>query len=123
MTREVSAHSEQLTQHHASAQVLAGEDGQTRAVWIAGLLPKEAARAIGQLIEQAMPVMKRILDGLAEKNEKNRAALHSALVTKSFVAKAADAKRSSSNRSICVRLQNQPSEASLCVRKVSCARP
>jgi len=67
-----SARREQLTHHNASVQAFAGEDGQTRVVWIADVLPNEAAGAMGQLIEQAMLVMKKTLDALAEKNEKNR---------------------------------------------------
>jgi hypothetical protein len=70
-----SARSEQLTHHNASHQVLAGEDGETRVVWIADLLPNEAASAVGQLMEQGMRVMKKTLDTLAEKNEKSRPAL------------------------------------------------
>ena len=66
-----SARREQLIHHNASVQAFAGEDGQTRVVWIADVLPNEAAGAMGQLIEQAMRVMKKTLDALAEKNEKN----------------------------------------------------
>ena len=67
-----SARSEQLTHHNASAQVLAGEDGQTRVIWIADLLPNEAARVIGPMMEQGMAVRKKTLDAVAEKNaEKN----------------------------------------------------
>jgi hypothetical protein len=74
-----SARSERLTHHNASAQVLAGEDGQTRVIWIADLLPDEAAGVIGQMMEQGMGVMKKTLDAIAaknaEQNEKNRAVL------------------------------------------------
>src|SRR5690242_21268777 len=66
-----SARREQLTHHNASVQAFAGEDGQTRVVWIADVLPNEAAGPMSQLIEQAMRVMKKTLDALAEKNEKN----------------------------------------------------
>src|SRR5215472_13609607 len=70
-----SARSEQLTHHNASAQVLAGEDGQTRVIWIADLLPNEAAGMMDQMMEQGIGVMKKTLDALEEKKEKNRAAL------------------------------------------------
>jgi hypothetical protein len=41
-------------------------DGQTKLVWIADLLPNEAAGPIGQMMEQGMTVMKATLDRLAE---------------------------------------------------------
>jgi Fe-S cluster assembly scaffold protein SufB len=59
-----SARSEQLTHHNASAQVLTGEGGETRVVWIADLLPNEAATVIGPMMEQGMSVMKKTLDAL-----------------------------------------------------------
>jgi hypothetical protein len=65
-----SAESEHLTHHNASAQVLSGEDGQTRLVWIADLLPNEAAGMVAQMMEQGMAVMKPTLDALAEKIQK-----------------------------------------------------
>ena len=78
-----SVRSEQLTHHNASAQVLAGEDGQTRVIWIADLLPNEAARVIGPMMEQGMAVMKKTLDAVAEKNaekdQENRAILSAPL--------------------------------------------
>lgn len=60
-----SAAGERLTHHNASAQVIAGENGKTRVVWIADLLPNEAAAAVAQMMEQGMTVMKKTLDAVA----------------------------------------------------------
>src|SRR5215467_881820 len=64
-----SARSEQLMHHNASAQVVAGEGGHTRVIWIADLLPNEVAGVLGQMMEEGIGVMKKTLDALAEKNE------------------------------------------------------
>jgi Polyketide cyclase / dehydrase and lipid transport len=61
-----------LTHYNASAQVFEGAGGQTRVVWIADLLPNEAADAIGSMMEQGMAVMKATLDGLAQKESARR---------------------------------------------------
>ena len=63
-----SAKSERLTHHNASAQVLASGAGETRVVWIADVLPNEAASLVGLMMEQGMSVMKSTLDALAEKD-------------------------------------------------------
>jgi len=56
------AKSDQLTHYNASMQIFAdGEDG-CRAVWIADLLPNEAAPAIGAMIDQGMGAMKKTLE-------------------------------------------------------------
>ena len=55
-----------LTHYNASVQVFANADGQTRVVWIADLLPHEAARDVGLMMEQGMAVMKDTLDRLVE---------------------------------------------------------
>src|SRR5215469_9430509 len=65
-----SAQSEVMTHHNGSAQVLKGEDGLTKVVWIADLLPNEAAGPVGQMMEQGMAVMKTTLDTLAEKDNR-----------------------------------------------------
>jgi hypothetical protein len=57
----------QLTHYNASAQVFANEENRARIVWIADLLPNEAAGQIGLMMEQGMAVMKATLDRLAEK--------------------------------------------------------
>ena len=55
----------QLTHYNASAQVFADADGGARVVWIADLLPNEAAPWVEQMMEQGMTVMKTTLDRLA----------------------------------------------------------
>lgn len=66
-TRRVvwSAQSERLTHHNGAAQVMAGKEGETHVVWIADLLPDEAAAAIGPMMDQGMAAMKATLDQLA----------------------------------------------------------
>jgi hypothetical protein len=54
-----------LTHYNASAQVLADPGGNTRVVWIADLLPNEAAGAIEAMMDQGMVAMKAALDRLA----------------------------------------------------------
>ncbi len=61
-----SASGGSLTHHNGSAQVFAEPDGAARVVWIADLLPNEAAAAIGAMMDHGMAAMKRTLDGLAE---------------------------------------------------------
>ena len=56
-----SAKSERLTHHNASMQVFADGDG-TKAVWVADLLPNEAAPAIGAMIDHGMAAMKKTLE-------------------------------------------------------------
>jgi Polyketide cyclase / dehydrase and lipid transport len=60
-----SARRGSLMHHNGSAQALAEADGLTKVVWIADLLPDEAAGAIGAMMEQGMAVMKQTLDRLA----------------------------------------------------------
>ena len=55
----------QLTHYNASAQVFVNADKQTTIVWIADLLPNEAAGQIGLMMEQGMAIMKATLDRLA----------------------------------------------------------
>jgi len=62
-----SAIAEQLKHYNASAQVFAEPDGGARVVWIADLLPNEAASTVGLMMEQGMAAMKPALDRLAEK--------------------------------------------------------
>jgi hypothetical protein len=57
----------QLTHYNASAQVFVNADNQTSIVWIADLLPNEAAGQIDLMMKQGMAVMKATLDHLAEK--------------------------------------------------------
>ena len=55
-----------MTHHNGSAQVFKGEDGQTKVVWMADLLPDSAAATVGQMMEQGMAVMKTTLDRRAK---------------------------------------------------------
>jgi hypothetical protein len=57
----------QLTHYNASAQVFVNADKQTSIVWIADVLPNEAAGQVGLMMEQGMAVMKATLDHLVEK--------------------------------------------------------
>jgi len=56
-----SAKSERLTHHNASLQIFTDGSG-TKAVWIADLLPNEAAPAIGVMIDHGMGAMKKTLE-------------------------------------------------------------
>jgi carbon monoxide dehydrogenase subunit G len=60
-----SAKSERMTHHNASMQIFADGANGTKAVWIADLLPNEAAPAIGAMIEQGMGAMKKTLERAA----------------------------------------------------------
>jgi len=57
-----SAKSERMTHHNASMQIFADGANGTKAVWIADLLPHEAAPAIGAMIDQGMGAMKKTLE-------------------------------------------------------------
>jgi len=56
-----------LTHHNGSAQVVADEAGRSKVIWIADLLPDEAAPSIAAMMEQGMTVMKKTLDDLARR--------------------------------------------------------
>ena len=58
-----SARSERLAHHNASFQVLP-EHGGARLVWIADVLPAEAAVTVGAMMEEGITAAKRALDGL-----------------------------------------------------------
>ena len=62
-----SARSERLEHHNASIQVIdegKGQDGlaRCRVVWIADVLPHEAAKVVGAMMEAAMPIMRKTLE-------------------------------------------------------------
>ena len=62
-----SARSERLAHHSASLHVTdEGTDGDGRArcrlVWIADVLPHEAAKVVGAMMEEAMAVMRKTLE-------------------------------------------------------------
>jgi hypothetical protein len=61
-----------LTHHNASAQVFSDANGLTKVVWIADLLPDQAASAIDAMMEQGMAVMKQTLDRLAAGEQKSQ---------------------------------------------------
>ena len=48
--------------HNASAQVLEAPDGRTRFVWIADLLPDEAAERTSRSMERALKTIKQSLE-------------------------------------------------------------
>lgn len=52
----------QMTHHNASAQVFGDEQGSSRFVWIADLLPHELESSIAQMIDQGLAVIKRTLE-------------------------------------------------------------
>jgi len=58
-----------LTHHNGSAQVFSDTKGLTKVVWIADLLPDEAAGAVGAMMEQGMAIMKQTLDRLAAERQ------------------------------------------------------
>ena len=57
-----SVRAEPLTHHNASIQVFSGGDGKCRVVWIADLLPNEAAQTVGGMIQQGLDTMRRTLE-------------------------------------------------------------
>jgi hypothetical protein len=58
-----------MTHYNGSAQVFADAHGPTKVVWIADLLPDQAAGAVGAMMEQGTAVMKQTLDRLAIEKE------------------------------------------------------
>ena len=56
-----SARGANLTHHNASAQVFADGPGRSRLVWIADLLPHDAAGDVRAMIDQAAVVMQKTL--------------------------------------------------------------
>ena len=52
--------------HNGAAQVLADEDGTTRFVWIADVLPNEMAEITGELMERGIETVKQSLEASAE---------------------------------------------------------
>jgi uncharacterized protein YndB with AHSA1/START domain len=51
-----------FTHHNGAAQVLADDDGSTRFVWIADLLPDAAATTTAELMERGIDTVKRTLE-------------------------------------------------------------
>jgi Polyketide cyclase / dehydrase and lipid transport len=57
-----AAYGKPLTHYNASLQVFSVGEDKCRVVWIADLMPNEAAGAIGEMIQQALETMKRTLE-------------------------------------------------------------
>jgi carbon monoxide dehydrogenase subunit G len=57
-----SARSDGLEHHNASVQVFEDGPGRCRVVWIADVLPHEAANMVGAMMEKALPIMKKTLE-------------------------------------------------------------
>ena len=57
--------SERFTHHNGSLQVFVNPDGDTNVVWIADLLPDEAAGMSSQIMDHGMSAMKTALDALS----------------------------------------------------------
>jgi hypothetical protein len=55
-----------LTHHNGSAQAVAAPDGGSKVIWVADLLPDEAAAAIAAMMDQGIAIMKQTLDRLAD---------------------------------------------------------
>lgn len=53
--------------HNGAAQVFANDDGTTRFVWIADLLPDELAETTANMMEQGIETIQRNLEGAAGK--------------------------------------------------------
>jgi carbon monoxide dehydrogenase subunit G len=51
-----------MTHHNASAQVFPDGEGHCRFVWIADLLPHEAAPGVAAMMDQGLAVIKRTLE-------------------------------------------------------------
>lgn len=60
-----SAQGGKLTHYNASVQVFERPEGGCRVVWIADLLPHEAATMVEAMMTQGMAAMQRALDALA----------------------------------------------------------
>ena len=57
-----SARVESLTHHNASVQVFSEGADKCRVIWIADLMPNEAAQSIGEMIQHALNTMKQTLE-------------------------------------------------------------
>ena len=57
-----SVRTENLIHHNASVQVFPAGQNKCRVVWIADLLPNEAAPAIAAMIQQALETMRQTLE-------------------------------------------------------------
>lgn len=53
------------THHNGVAQVLANEDGTTRFIWVADLLPDDLGQITGELMERGIDTVKATLEAAA----------------------------------------------------------
>lgn len=60
-----AAQSELFTHYNASVQVFPDGDDKCRVVWIADLMPNDAAAPIANMIQQGLEAMKRTLESSA----------------------------------------------------------
>ena len=58
-----SVRSPQLTHHNGAAQVFAEGERSTRFVWVADVLPHEAAASVGELMQRGIETVKRTMEG------------------------------------------------------------
>ena len=68
-----SAEGANLSHYSASAQVVSSGGNTCRVVWLADLLPHEAAPAIAAMIEQGLAAMKRHLEAVNAPASKSKA--------------------------------------------------
>jgi carbon monoxide dehydrogenase subunit G len=61
-----AAQGEPLTHYNASLQVFPDGNDKCRVVWIADLMPNEAAHSVGNMIQQGLDTMKRTLESRAD---------------------------------------------------------
>ena len=59
-----AAQAESLTHYNASVQVFPNGDNKCRVVWIVDLMPNEAAKPIGNMIQEGLDAMKRTLESI-----------------------------------------------------------
>jgi len=57
-----SARGEPLTHHNASIQVFSDGHDKCRVVWIADMMPNEAAEVVGEMIDLGLATMKETLE-------------------------------------------------------------
>jgi polyketide cyclase/dehydrase/lipid transport protein len=57
-----SARSERLAHHNASFQLFDDGPGRCRVVWIADVLPHEAAKVVGAMMEEGVAAMRKTLE-------------------------------------------------------------
>lgn len=53
------------THHNGAAQVFANDDGTTRFVWTADLLPEETAQVTAEMMERGIDIVKQTLEAAA----------------------------------------------------------